>query len=71
MNRVWHKPAVLLMWLALPTAAWIYWRVWDQLPAAHGGALRCELAAQRLHLATKERRNWASRFCWSCWCCLP
>ena len=33
MNRVWHKPAVLLMWLALPTAAWIYWRVWDQLPA--------------------------------------
>jgi hypothetical protein len=33
MKRVWHKPAVLLMWLALPTAAWIYWRVWDQLPA--------------------------------------
>ena len=33
MNRVWHKPAFLLMWLALPTAAWIYWRVWDQLPA--------------------------------------
>lgn len=33
MNRVWHKPAVLLMWLALPTAAWIYWHVWDQLPA--------------------------------------
>jgi hypothetical protein len=33
MNHVWHKPAVLLMWLALPTAAWIYWRVWDQLPA--------------------------------------
>jgi hypothetical protein len=33
MNRAWHKPAVLLMWLALPTAAWIYWRVWDQLPA--------------------------------------
>ena len=32
-NRVWHKPAVLLMWLALPTAAWLYWRVWDQLPA--------------------------------------
>jgi len=21
------------MWLALPTAAWIYWRVWNQLPA--------------------------------------
>ncbi len=33
MNRVWHKPAVVLMWLALPAAAWIYWRVWDQLPA--------------------------------------
>jgi hypothetical protein len=33
MNRVWHKTAVLLMWLALPGAAWIYWRVWDQLPA--------------------------------------
>jgi uncharacterized membrane protein len=33
MSRVWHKPAVLLMWLALPTAAWIYWRVWDHLPA--------------------------------------
>ena len=33
MNRVWHKPAVLLMWLALPSAAWIYWRVWNQLPA--------------------------------------
>lgn len=32
MNRAWHKPAVLLMWLALPTVAWIYWRVWDQLP---------------------------------------
>jgi hypothetical protein len=33
MSRVWHKPAALLMWLALPTAAWFYWRVWDQLPA--------------------------------------
>ena len=33
MNRVWQKPAILLMWLALPTAAWIYWRVWNQLPA--------------------------------------
>jgi len=32
-NRVWQKPAILLMWLALPAAAWIYWRVWDQLPA--------------------------------------
>jgi hypothetical protein len=33
MNRSWYKTAVLLMWLALPTAAWNYWRAWDQLPA--------------------------------------
>lgn len=33
MNRNWHKPAVLLMWLALPAAAWNYWHVWNQLPA--------------------------------------
>jgi len=33
MNRAWHKPAVLLMWLALPAGAWNYWRVWDRLPA--------------------------------------
>ena len=33
MHRVWHRPAVLVMWLALPSAAWIYWRVWDHLPA--------------------------------------
>jgi uncharacterized membrane protein len=33
MSRAWHKPAILLMWLALPAAAWLYWRVWDQLPA--------------------------------------
>ena len=33
MSRVWHKPAVLFMWLALPVAAWIYWRAWDHLPA--------------------------------------
>ena len=33
MNRDWYKPAVVLMWLALPGAAWNYWRVWDQLPA--------------------------------------
>jgi hypothetical protein len=31
-DRKWHKPLVLLMWLALPAAAWTYWRVWDQLP---------------------------------------
>ncbi len=33
MNRSWHKWAILLMWLALPTSAWSYWHVWDQLPA--------------------------------------
>ena len=33
MNRNWYKTAVLLMWLALPTSAWIYWRAWEQLPA--------------------------------------
>jgi hypothetical protein len=33
MNRTWHKPAVLLMWLALPTVACNYWRAWDHLPA--------------------------------------
>ena len=32
MNRDWYKWAVLLMWIALPTSAWNYWRVWDQLP---------------------------------------
>jgi uncharacterized membrane protein (UPF0136 family) len=33
MNRDWYKPAIWLMWLALPTTAWNYWRAWDQLPA--------------------------------------
>lgn len=33
MNRCWHKLAILVMWLALPTSAWSYWHVWDQLPA--------------------------------------
>jgi len=33
MNRGWHKLAILVMWLALPTSAWSYWHVWDQLPA--------------------------------------
>jgi len=32
MNRDWCKRAVLLMWLALPTSAWNYWRVWNELP---------------------------------------
>lgn len=32
MMRDWRKWAVLLMWVALPTSAWNYWRVWDQLP---------------------------------------
>src|SRR5215813_428985 len=41
MNRDWYKWAVLLMWVTLPTSAWNYWRVWDQLPermAVHFGA---------------------------------
>ncbi len=33
MTRNWYKPLVALMWLALPTSAWNYWHVWDQLPA--------------------------------------
>lgn len=33
MNRSWYKWAVILMWMALPTSAWTYWRVWDHLPA--------------------------------------
>jgi hypothetical protein len=33
MNRSWcYKLALLVMWLALPTSAWTYWRVWDRLP---------------------------------------
>ena len=32
MNRDWYKWAVLFMWVTLPTTAWNYWRVWDQLP---------------------------------------
>ena len=41
MNRSWHKLAILVMWLALPSSAWAYWHVWDQLPArmaVHFGA---------------------------------
>ena len=33
MTRNRYKQLVLLMWIALPTAAWNYWRVWNQLPA--------------------------------------
>ena len=32
MNRDWYKPAIWLMWLALPTTALNYWRTWDRLP---------------------------------------
>jgi uncharacterized membrane protein len=32
MNRDLYKPAIWLMWLALPLTALNYWRVWDQLP---------------------------------------
>jgi hypothetical protein len=33
MNRDWYKPAVWLMWSALPITALTYRRFWDQLPA--------------------------------------
>jgi hypothetical protein len=33
MTRNWYKPLVVLMWLALPTSFWNYWKSWDQLPA--------------------------------------
>ena len=32
MTRNWYKPLVVLLWVALPTAFWTYWRVWDRLP---------------------------------------
>lgn len=32
MSRKLHKLLILTMWLLLPTAAWVYWGVWDQLP---------------------------------------
>ncbi len=32
MNRNFYKPAIGLMWLALPITALSYWRAWDQLP---------------------------------------
>jgi Protein of unknown function (DUF1648) len=32
MARIWYKALVVLMWLALPTSAWCYWHVWEQLP---------------------------------------
>ncbi|MFZ0956838.1 MAG: DUF1648 domain-containing protein [Candidatus Sulfotelmatobacter sp.] len=32
MKRDWYKPALWLMWLALPITALRYWRAWDQLP---------------------------------------
>ncbi|MGA9977181.1 MAG: DUF1648 domain-containing protein [Candidatus Sulfotelmatobacter sp.] len=32
MNQRWYKPAIWLMWLALPITALKYWRNWDQLP---------------------------------------
>jgi uncharacterized membrane protein len=37
MKRDWYKPAVLLMWLALPLSALEYWRAWDQLPMRMAG----------------------------------
>ncbi|HET6175837.1 MAG TPA: DUF1648 domain-containing protein [Candidatus Sulfotelmatobacter sp.] len=32
MDRAWYKPAIWLMWIALPLTALNYWRAWDQLP---------------------------------------
>ena len=32
MNSNVYKPAIWLMWLALPITALTYWRSWDQLP---------------------------------------
>jgi|SRR3954451_3934195 hypothetical protein len=32
MARTWYRALVALMWLALPSSAWCYWRVWEQLP---------------------------------------
>ena len=32
MNSNLYKPAIWLMWLALPITALTYWRSWDQLP---------------------------------------
>lgn len=32
MNREFYKPAVWLMWAALPITGLEYWRVWDRLP---------------------------------------
>ena len=33
MNVHFYKPAVWLMWMALPITAFTYWRAWDLLPA--------------------------------------
>jgi hypothetical protein len=33
MNRDWHRAAIWLVWLALPTTARNHWRAWDRLPA--------------------------------------
>ncbi len=33
MARNWHRPLIVLMWLCLPYVAWMYWSVWDRLPA--------------------------------------
>ncbi len=33
MNSKFYKPALGIMWLALPITALKYWRAWDRLPA--------------------------------------
>jgi len=32
MARSWFKALIVVMWLALPTSAWSYWHVWNELP---------------------------------------
>ena len=51
MERKLFQVAVGLTWLALPLTLLNYWRAWDQLAAASRGALRHQLAAQRLYVA--------------------
>ena len=33
MASAWHRTLILLMWLALPSSAWMYGNAWDRLPA--------------------------------------
>ena len=68
MNRTWFKAGVLLMWLALPTSAWEYSQRVGSTARAHGGPLRRQLAAERLHLARRGAGAGARQLWPSCWC---